>query len=535
MIAGRRRDRFQTPTFAALPDVNENSPMSVRVRFAPSPTGPLHIGGVRTALYNYLFARKHGGTFILRIEDTDRTRYVPGAEAYIQEALQWLGLTYDEGPDKAGPHGPYRQSERTAIYRRYADQLVAAGHAYYAFDTPEELEAMRTRMKKAGAAAPKYDQVTRQYMRNSLTLPENETRELIEQGVPYVIRLKTPRQEEVKFQDEVRGWVKFQSGQLDDKVLLKADGFPTYHLANVVDDHLMDISHVIRGEEWLSSTPVHVLLYRYLGWEPPCFAHLPLILKPSGKGKLSKRDGDLGGFPVFPIEWKDPRTGEVYAGYRESGYLPEAVLNILALLGWSPGAGREILSLDEMTRLFSLEKVGKSGAKFDPQKARWINQQHLKRKSGQALAPYLRTELEKLGIDGYDDAYLAAVAELTREKAQLLTDLWPLSRFFFIAPVEYPLDVVKKKWRPEVRDFLASLAERLPDGPSSAETLETAFEEAAQALGVKAGRMKQLFRIAISGQPSGPSLFPAAALLGGGELKKRLRTFLTWAEQHLEE
>ncbi len=502
--------------------------MSVRVRFAPSPTGPLHIGGVRTALYNYLFARHHGGTFILRIEDTDQTRYVPGAEEYIRRSLQWLGIRYDEGPDKGGEYAPYRQSERTRIYRKYADRLVAAGHAYYAFDTPEELEAMRQRMKKAGVAAPKYDQVTRQYMRNSLTLPQNEVRTLVEQGTPYVIRLKTPRQQEVKFHDIIRGWVKFHSAQLDDKVLLKADGFPTYHLANVVDDHLMKISHVIRGEEWLSSTPIHILLYQYLGWEAPQFAHLPLILKPSGKGKLSKRDGDIGGFPVFPLEWQSPETGETYAGYRESGYLPEAVLNILALLGWSPGPGKEILSPQEMIEYFSLEKVSRSGAKFDPQKARWINQQHLKRKPGRELASYLRTELEKRGLTGFSEEYLAAVADLTREKAQLLTDLWPLSEFFFRPPATYPEDAVMKKWRPEAATFFETLARDLPDALSSAEALETLFQRAADTAGVKPGAMKQLFRIAISGRTAGPALFPAAALLGGKELKQRIHAFLRW-------
>ncbi len=500
----------------------------VRVRFAPSPTGPLHIGGVRTALYNYLFARKHGGDFVLRIEDTDRTRYVPGAEAYIREALRWLGLDYDEGPDKGGPHAPYRQSERTEKYRHYAHQLVEAGHAYYAFDTPEELEAMRERMRKAGMAAPKYDQVTRQYMRNSLTLPEAETRRLLEEGTPYVIRLKTPRAEEVKFHDEVRGWVKFHSSQLDDKVLLKADGFPTYHLANVVDDRHMQISHVIRGEEWLSSTPIHVLLYRYLEWEPPRFAHLPLILKPTGKGKLSKRDGELGGFPVFPIEWRDPQSGEIYAGYRESGYLPEAVLNILALLGWSPPSQKEILSLDEMIAEFSLERVGKSGAKFDPQKAIWINHKHLRGKSGWELAPFLREALKQHSVDGVPDDYVARVAELVKEKAQLLTDLWPLADFFFIDPSDYPMEVVQKKWSREAADFLAALADRLEEmsEETNAEAIEAVFHKVATQVGVKPGKVKQLFRIAISGKPAGPSLFAAAALVGPQRCAQRIRRML---------
>ena len=361
----------------------------VRVRFAPSPTGPLHMGGVRTALYNYLFAKKHGGDFILRIEDTDQTRYVPGAEEYIIESLKWCNLIPDEGVGFGGEYGPYRQSERkeTGMYRTYAEQLVENGYAYYAFDTPEELEQMRENLKKAGVAAPQYNAVTRNSMKNSLTLSAEEVKSRIENGDPYVIRIKMPRNEEVKFKDLIRGWVVVNSNNLDDKVIFKADGMPTYHLANVVDDYSMKITHVIRGEEWLPSGPLHVLLYKYLGWEEemPQFAHLPLILKPDGNGKLSKRDGDRLGFPVFPLEWKDPKSGEISSGYREKGYFPEAFVNMLALLGWNPGTEQELFTLDELVQAFSLERVGKSGAKFDPDKTRWFNQQYLRKKSNEAI------------------------------------------------------------------------------------------------------------------------------------------------------
>ncbi len=373
----------------------------VRVRFAPSPTGPLHIGGVRTALYNYLFAHKHGGDFLIRIEDTDQTRFVPGAEEYIIESLKWLGIEASEGIGFGdGKHAPYRQSERKPMYRDFAMQLIASGHAYYAFDTAEELDAMRDRLKASNVDA-KYDAITRGTMKNSLTLSEDEVKRRLDNGDTYVVRFKLPRKEEVKFEDEIRGWVSFNTNQMDDKVLYKSDGMPTYHLANVVDDYLMQISHVIRGEEWLPSAPLHVLLYRAFGWENvmPKFAHLPLLLKPEGNGKLSKRDGDRLGFPVFPLNWIDPNTQELSSGYREAGYLPEAVVNLLAFLGWNPGTQQELFTLEELVQAFSLDRVSKSGAKFDQNKAKWFNQQYVRQLSDEALAPVLFKALEQAELN----------------------------------------------------------------------------------------------------------------------------------------
>ena len=351
------------------------STKQVRVRFAPSPTGPLHIGGVRTALYNYLFARKMGGKMLLRIEDTDQNRFVPGAEAYIQEALAWVGIVIDEGAGVGGPHAPYKQSERKPMYREYADKLIAEGNAYYAFDTSEELEAMKERLKAAKVASPSYNMVTRMQMNNSLTLPEDEVKKRLERGDEYVIRLKVPRKEEIRLNDMIRGWVVVHSSTIDDKVLLKSDGMPTYHLANIVDDHLMEITHVIRGEEWLPSAPLHVLLYRFLGWEDtmPQFAHLPLLLKPDGNGKLSKRDADAGGFPIFPLDWKDPASGDTWIGFKQQGYLQEATTNFLAFLGWNPGTQQELFAMDELIEAFTVERIGKSGTKFDINKAKWYN------------------------------------------------------------------------------------------------------------------------------------------------------------------
>jgi glutamyl-tRNA synthetase len=387
----------------------------VRVRFAPSPTGPLHIGGVRTALFNYLFAKRNEGDFILRIEDTDQLRYVPGAEEYIIESLKWCGFQYHEGPDRGGPFQPYRQSERKAIYRQYADRLLTSGNAYYAFDTPEEIDAMRKKAESEGRTF-QYDASTRSSMLNSLTLGSEELARRMETETPFVIRYKMPQNEEVRITDLIRGEVIFNTAQLDDKVLFKADGLPTYHLANVVDDYLMKISHVIRGEEWLPSLPLHVLLYKALGWENvmPLFAHLPLILKPSGQGKLSKRDGDKMGFPVFPLQWTDPDTGEISAGYRESGYFPEAMINILAFLGWNPGTEQELFTLDELVEAFSLERVGRSGARFDPEKARWYNQQYLKTTPDGQLASQFMQVLEKKGIRS-SLPYVIKVVSLVKE------------------------------------------------------------------------------------------------------------------------
>ena len=409
----------------------------IRVRFAPSPTGPLHIGGLRTALFNYLFARKNNGTFILRIEDTDRARFVPGAEKYILEALEWCGISPDEGVGRAGDHGPYRQSERKNIYRTFADQLIRSGHAYYAFDTPEELEKARSEAESRKETFT-YDAATRMRMRNSLTLPGEETNRLLDKKVPYVVRFKFAEGVKIRMTDLVRGEMEVESAILDDKVLFKSDGMPTYHLANVVDDHEMKISHVIRGEEWLPSLPLHVSLYMALGWEAemPQFAHLPLILKPDGKGKLSKRDGDKGGFPVFPLEWKDPETGSIAAGYREEGYFPEACINILAFLGWNPGTEKELYSLDELVRDFDLQKVGHSGARFDPDKARWFNHQYLQQKPVEALAGSFRQVLQTMGVKA-GDRQVEQVIALTRERADFVSDLWEHAGFFFVPPAGY--------------------------------------------------------------------------------------------------
>ena len=402
----------------------------VRVRFAPSPTGPLHIGGVRTALFNYLFAKKHGGDFILRIEDTDQTRFVEGAESYINESLEWLGLTVDEGVIQGGEYGPYKQSERRDIYIKYADQLISEGWAYYAFDTPEELEALR---EKAEAEKTKfsYDMKTRMGLRNSLSLPAEEIEKLKNDGVPYVVRFKMPEDVEVSAVDMIRGEVKFNTAILDDKVIFKSDGLPTYHLANVVDDYLMKITHVIRGEEWLPSMPLHIMLYKALGWEEvrPEFAHLPLILKPTGKGKLSKRDGDKAGFPVFPLEWKSPE-GEVASGYRESGYVSEAVVNLLALLGWNPGTEQEIFSTEELVSAFSIERVNKSGARFDPEKAKWFNHQYLINTSNEKLAESFKKELDAKGVIA-DSELIVKVVGLVKERINFVSDLWEQSSFFF--------------------------------------------------------------------------------------------------------
>ncbi|MEX0967051.1 MAG: glutamate--tRNA ligase [Bacteroidia bacterium] len=496
----------------------------VRVRFAPSPTGPLHIGGVRTALYNYLFAKKNKGHFILRIEDTDQNRYVKGAEEYIREALHWAGIHPDEGPDASGPFGPYRQSERKEHYEEYAERMIAEGTAYYAFDTPEDLEEMRDRMSKAGVPNPKYDHVSREYMKNSLTLPADEVKARLSNNDPYVIRIKVPRKEEVRLKDMIRGWVVVQSGQLDDKVLFKSDGMPTYHLANIVDDHLMKITHVIRGEEWLPSAPLHVLLYRYLGWEEtmPEFAHLPLILKPDGKGKLSKRDGAKGGYPVFPLNWKDPESGETFTGYRESGYFPEAMVNILAMLGWNPGDNREVFSIDELIDTFSIEKVSKSGAKFDPEKARWYNQQHLRHKDDMELAHSFRPILREQGVDP-EMEYIAAACALIKEKASFINEFWEMGSFFFKAPEEYDQKVIEKKWNAEALKFFVRLKENLYNlSHFTAEDIENTYKSTADNMGVKGGQYMQLFRVLVSGLSYGPAIFEMISLLGQKEIVQRL-------------
>lgn len=497
----------------------------VRVRFAPSPTGPLHIGGVRTALYNYLFAKKHGGDFIIRIEDTDQTRFVPGAEAYIIESLKWLGIEANEGIGFGdGPHAPYRQSERKSMYKQYAMQLIESGNAYYAFDTPEELEAMRERLKASNVDA-KYDPITRSAMKNSLTLSEDEVNERLTSGQPYVIRFKLPRKEEVKFYDEIRGWVNVNTGQMDDKVLYKSDGMPTYHLANVVDDYLMQTTHVIRGEEWLPSAPLHILLYKALGWETvmPKFAHLPLLLKPEGNGKLSKRDGDRLGFPVFPLQWTDPVSGEVSSGYRESGYLPEAVVNLLALLGWNPGNNIELMTKQEMVELFSLDRVSKHGAKFDQNKARWFNQQYIRHTDTAILATALGKEVEAKGLV-FTPEYITKACELIKEKITFVKDLWPMGSYFFVAPTAYDETVLTKRWNNKSAFVLATIiANANETAEFNATTFEAAYTQALATHDVAPKDFLQLLRVVLTGVAGGPPLFEAAALFGKNETINRLQ------------
>ncbi len=497
---------------------------NVRVRFAPSPTGPLHIGGVKTALCNYLFAKKHGGQFLLRIEDTDQTRYVSGAEDYILEALQWCGLTPDESSQNPGEYGPYRQSERKELYRQYADQLVESGNAYYAFDTPEELEEMRENMKKQGVPSPQYNAITRQYMKNSLALSADEVQKRLDAGEPYVIRINVPRNEEVKVHDTIRGWVVFQSSQLDDKVIFKSDGMPTYHLANVVDDHLMKISHVIRGEEWLPSTPIHVLLYRYLGWEDtmPEFAHLPLILKPDGKGKLSKRDGDRLGIPVFPLDWKDPETGNISSGFRERGFIPEAFLNMMVFLGWNPGTEQEIFTLPELIEAFSLERIGKAGAKFDYEKGKWYNQQYLKNLDSKIIAEQNKSVLDEKGIT-YEEGYLIKAIDLLKERMTFISDFWEVGSFFFQNPSEYDEKLVRKKWKDNIPTLFDDLQTSLSSLDNfTHEAIETEIKGFMERHNLKFGDVLPVFRLMISGVGAGPPLFEVAELLGKEHVISRM-------------
>lgn len=493
----------------------------VRVRFAPSPTGALHIGGVRTALYNYLFARQHGGDFVFRIEDTDSSRFVPGAEEYIIESFRWLGIKFDEGVSFGGSHGPYRQSERRDIYRKYVDELLAAGKAYIAFDTPEELESKRGEIKNF-----QYDAHTRMMMRNSLTMPASEVDKLIADGSQYVVRFKVEPGEEVHVDDMIRGDVVIKSDILDDKVLYKsADELPTYHLANIVDDHLMEITHVIRGEEWLPSAPLHVLLYRAFGWEDtmPCFAHLPLLLKPDGKGKLSKRDGDRLGFPVFPLEWHDPKTGEVSAGFREQGYFPEAVINFLALLGWNPGTEQELFSLEELVDLFDIAKCSKAGARFDYQKGIWFNHEYILRKSNEEIARLFAPIVVGNGIDESMDC-IRAVVTMMKDRVSFVRELWPLCSFFFIPPVEYDEKTVRKRWKEnsaQVMGELADLLEGLDD--FSLEHQEQVVMAWVESKGYKLGDVMNAFRLTLVGEGKGPGMFDISAFLGKDETLRRLR------------
>lgn len=504
----------------------------VRVRFAPSPTGALHIGGVRTALFNYLFARKNDGAFVLRIEDTDQTRFVEGAEQYISDSLNWCGLVPDESPEKGGEFGPYRQSERKEVYGQYCQKLVEGGHAYYAFDTPEELDQMRERLKETKAINQTYNSVTRTTMKNSLTLSPDEVDERIKSGEPYVVRLKIDPKEEVRFHDLIRGWVKVHSSTLDDKVIMKSDGLPTYHLANVVDDHLMKISHVIRGEEWLPSLPTHVLLYRYLGWgdQMPEFAHLPLILKPDGNGKLSKRAADKLGFPIFPLNWTDPESSELSKGFRETGYDPEALINFLAFLGWNPGDESELYTLEALINAFSLEKVNKSGTKFDLDKLKWYNQQYLKDRESSGLAKKFMQVMEAHGRET-DQNTAERICSLFKERVTFEYEIPELARFFFEEPETLDEKVVRKRLNEDSKRGLNLFADALLEsGGTSAEELKELFSSTLNGAGINPGSVMQLLRVTVSGVAGGPDLMEILSILGSERVSKRIRSSLNRME-----
>lgn len=512
---------WERATFAAMAN-------TVRVRFAPSPTGGLHLGGVRTVLYNYLFARHHGGQFILRVEDTDQNRFVEGAEEYIVNCLQWCGLDPDESPQKGGPYAPYRQSERKHLYYEYAQKLVETGYAYYAFDTPQELEDMRANFKSEQNTNPQYDSSRRLQMRNSLTLPAEKTLELLGNGTPYVIRIKMPANGKVKFTDMIRGEMEFDTNLVDDKVLLKADGMPTYHLAVVVDDYLMKITHAFRGEEWLPSAPVHILLWKYLGWEAdmPQWAHLPLILKPDGHGKLSKRDGDRLGFPVFAMNWSDLRTGETTEGFREKGFLPEAFVNMLAMLGWNDGSEQEIFSLHELVQKFSIDRVHKGGAKFDYEKAKWFNHQYLQRTDDSRLAQLVRPYIETHGVNP-DEAYLAKVCGLIKERCTLLPDFWEQGHFFFETPAKVDTASIKDKWNDTKKAFFESWITALETLPNWDHTvLEQSFNSCMEQHGLKKGDVLLPLRIMLVGGKYGPGVFVIAEMIGKEETVKRIKNII---------
>ncbi|MDB5248225.1 MAG: glutamyl-tRNA synthetase [Segetibacter sp.] len=502
----------------------------VRVRFAPSPTGGLHLGGVRTVLYNYLFARQHKGDFILRIEDTDQNRYVEGAEEYIQECLKWCGLEPDESPLHGGPYAPYRQSERKEMYREYAEQLVKQGNAYYAFDTPEELEAMRDKFRTEENPSPQYNHSTREKMRSSLTLNDDEVSRLLGEGTPHVIRIKMPENETLSFTDMIRGEVSFNSSLSDDKVLLKGDGMPTYHLAVVVDDYAMKITHAFRGEEWLPSAPVHLLLWKYLGWleDMPQWAHLPLILKPDGHGKLSKRDGDRLGFPVFAMNWKDSKTAELTQGFRELGFLPEAFINMLAVLGWNDGTEQELYSRDELIERFSLDHVHKGGAKFNYEKAKWFNHEWIKKLPADKWQMTVRKDFEQKGVTIEDEEKFSKVLELVKDRCTLLTDFWEQASFFFKSPETIEVAAVKPKWNEDKAMFFDILAEKLTVQEEwTAANIELLFKETAAEKGIKMGELQLPFRIMLVGGKFGPTVFDIAALIGKTETIGRIRKGLT--------
>ena len=491
---------------------------NIRVRFAPSPTGPLHIGGVRTALFNYFFAKKHGGTFVLRIEDTDQNRYVEGAEDYIKNALDWCNIPFDEGPGKEGDFGPYRQSERKDLYQNYADQLIKNGHAYYAFDTPEALDFHRKDHETKGKTFI-YNWHNRLKLSNSLSLTTEEVQRKLDAGAPYVIRFKSPQDRELVLNDAVRGEIRIDSNILDDKILFKSDGMPTYHLANIVDDHLMQITHVIRGEEWLPSLALHHLLYEAFGWQKPVFAHLPLILKPTGKGKLSKRDADKGGFPIFPLSW------ETSKGYREAGYFPEAVVNFLAFLGWNPGTEQELFTLDELTSTFSLERVNKSGARFDPEKTRWYNQQWLQRKSDAELAELFESVLsdKEFSSTEQDVGYVTTVVSLIKERASFVQDFWDLADFFFEAPTSYPEKAVKKQWKEDTPNILGKVGELLAGlDDFSTSHIEKTVKDWIGNQELSFGKVMPPLRLVIVGDLKGPDLFVTMELLGKEECVNRI-------------
>ncbi len=490
----------------------------VRVRFAPSPTGPLHIGGVRTALYNYLFAKKHGGTFIIRIEDTDQNRFVPGAQDYIMDALAWCGIIPTEGPGIGGDFGPYVQSERQSMYRAYADQLIESEHAYIAFDTSEELTMMRDQAKQMGMPNWQYNNTTRSSMKNSLTLPSDEVQRRIDANEPYVIRMKMPRNKDIRFEDAIRSWVVVNTNNIDDKVLFKSDGMPTYHLANIVDDHAMNISHVIRGEEWLPSAPLHVMLYEAFGWEAPTFAHLPLLLKPDGNGKLSKRDGDRLGFPVFPTNWTTAE-GEIFSGYREKGYLPSAFVNMLAFLGWNPGTTQEIFSMDELSEAFSLSRVSKAGAKFDPDKTKWFQQQYLRSTSNEELA----VQLSQLLTDNHDLESLSTISGLIKERATFVADILIEGSFLLTPPSDYDEKTVRKKWKGNAAELMTDWKITLSSLTSfDAANVETEFKTFITKRELGIGAVLPLFRLLVTGKGMGPSMFEIAEFLGKEECIDRI-------------
>ena len=497
----------------------------VRVRFAPSPTGPLHIGGVRTALFNYLFAKKHGGDFILRIEDTDQGRYVPGAEQYIVQAMNWLGVAFDESPSKPANVGPYRQSERKEIYKQYADSLIASGHAYYAFDTPEALDRERKSCEENSKTFI-YNWHNRETLDNSISLPLEQTQAKLRAETPYVIRFKTPKDEVLNLQDVIRGTVKIDTSVLDDKVLFKSDGMPTYHLANIVDDHLMDISHVIRGEEWLPSLALHVLLYRSLGWQAPIFAHLPLIMKPTGKGKLSKRDGDKMGFPVFPLQWKTPE-GEVFSGYREDGYLPEGVLNMLAFLGWNPGTEQELFSLEQLIADFSLERVNKAGAKFDPDKTKWFQQQYFQQLDLKVLTTAFSALLDQKGVQ--TTLNLEAIISLIKERAVFTADLWEQGHFFFERPEAYDQKAVKKAFKEDTPTILLNVCEILNQQTTfEGETISKKIKDWLSSEEMGFGKVMMPLRLSLVGAMQGPDVFEIAAVLGKQETILRIQNAISF-------